>query len=228
MRRFLWAIALLLPVWGHCAYANSIPTFTAQANMPFLVNVDGENQLTTTFNGPGVSIVAEGGDVVCDSPPEWCTQGVSFSLTPGSSLTPSIDLIDFDGSAKGTVRFGGQFHPVQGLGLLFPSAITAGSFTFPKNGNGTFTISVPATLNGPIVGHTADFSGDFNLQIPPGRLVLTFDFFPGQDGFPASYGFSQGVFTTVPEPGTLGLMMSGLAGIVGAALRKRNCQRSAN
>jgi hypothetical protein len=226
MKRLQWAVAMVLLALAQYAYANSIPTFTAQANITFLQNFAGDNLVGATFSGPGVSIVNFGGDVVCFTP-RWCTLGESFS--PGSTLKPSIDLIDF-GFVKGNARFGGQVHPVDILGGLPQSAITAlGNFTFPTHGNGAFTVIVPARLNGPIMGQTSDFFAPFNLQIPYGRLVLTFDFFPagcfpGGRCFPASYGFSRGRFTTltgVPEPGTLGLMGSGLAGILGAVLRKR-------
>jgi PEP-CTERM motif len=214
MKRLLCLVMMLFVVFAPCAYADSIPLF-AQANIPFLVNFGGDNLLTSTFNGPGVSVVAFGGDLVYD----W-----ELNSLPGSSLKPVVEIIAF-GPAQGSVTLGGQVYPVDGLGEALTPAITAlGSFTFPMTSNGTFTVSVPARLS-PISG----FAGsEFFLQAPPGRLVLTFDFFPSQPGFPASYQFSQGFYTTTPEPGALGLMASGFAGIVGAVLRKRNCQRSAN
>jgi len=216
MKRFLCVVVIPLVVFVPCAYADGIPTLFAQANIPFVINSgSGDNLGISTFNGPGVSIVADGGDLVYD----WERNSLA-----GSSLTPVVELIAF-GSAQGSVSLGGQVHPVDGLGEALTSAITAlGSFTFPTNGNGTFTVSLPATLN--LISGSA--GSEFSLQAPPGRLVLTFDFLPAQPGFPATYEFVQGVYTTTPEPGTLGLMASGFAGIVGVVLRKRNCRRSAS
>jgi PEP-CTERM motif-containing protein len=144
-------------------------------------------------------------------------------LLPGSALKPNIDIIAFGGS-QGSVTFEGQVHPVDALFQLSPAITALGSFQFPTNGR-SFTVSVPAMIDGLIGGRTLDMSGNFNLQIPPGKLVLTFDFFPGNgNSVPPFYEFSHGTFTTTPEPGTLGLMASGLAAIVGAVLRKRNVE----
>jgi hypothetical protein len=82
-------------------------------------------------------------------------------------------------------------------------------------------------LNGPIQGQlgSRETFHQFTLQIPQGRLVLTFDFERANGEAPAYYQFSQGKFTTTPEPGTFGLIASGFAGMVGAVLRKRNSRR---
>jgi PEP-CTERM motif-containing protein len=109
--------------------------------------------------------------------------------------------------------------------FLSNSSISALSFTFPTNGVSTFTVRVPAILNGPIQGQ-GDFPNfsSFQLNMPQtGHLVLTFNFFPASGGVPANYEFSQGNFvaTTTPEPGTLGFMVTGLAGIIGVIRRKR-------
>jgi hypothetical protein len=58
-------------------------------------------------------------------------------------------------------------------------------------------------------------------------LGFNFDFFPAMNGNAAFYQFSSGSFTAAtpptptPEPGTLGLILIGLAGIVGVVRRKR-------
>jgi hypothetical protein len=222
MKRFQWICALLLPILAQCAHADSVFTFFAQANIGFSTDVSGDNQLFS-FNGPGVSLVGSG-DLSCF----WCGLQV-FSLTPGSSITPSVGNAGLDFTfTQGFLTFDGQ-PQVCGAGncSLFVSGITSlSSFTFPTNGR-NFTVTVPAILNGPIGGQleTVNTFHQFALQIPQGRLVLTFDFEGATGGAPAYYQFSRGMFTTTPEPGTFGLMASGLAAIVGSVLRQRNRRR---
>lgn len=216
MKRFLWLIALLLPILAQCTYADSVTTFVAQANISFTTNCcSGDNQ-QSTFIGPGVNLFAFG-DVSCF----WC-ESANPLLRPGSTLTPNIPRgIDFV-TFGGFLVFDGQRQVVDPTdSSLFLTGITAlGSFTFPVNGR-RITVTIPAMLDGSIQGQTGE--GDtlhaFDLQIPTGKLVLTFDFV--RDGSVPYYQFTNGVFTTVPEPGTLGLMASGLAAILGTALRKR-------
>jgi PEP-CTERM motif len=141
---------------------------------------------------------------------------------PGSSLNPSVSVF-FD--TVDSIVLGGQIPSSIDTVSLLGSSISALSFTFPPNGVSTFTLSVPAILNGPIQGQSnfPNFT-NFNLNMPQtGHLVLTFNFFPASNGVPANYEFSQGNFvaTTVPEPGMFGLMATGLAGVLALALRKR-------
>jgi hypothetical protein len=173
-------------------------------------NLAGDNTVFT-FVGEGVNI-SGGGSAVCD----WCTGDVL--LPAGSRLTPNVDLLGFAYS-QGTVSIGGR---TESVGYLLNSSLFSSSFTFPTNGQKTFTISVFARIP-EIWGRTA--TGKlFNLEVPRGKLRLTFEYNP----FGHGYEFSKGMFTagTIPEPGTLGLMGSGLAGIIGAVLKKRGCKRT--
>jgi hypothetical protein len=227
MKRLQWAIAMVLLALAQRAYADNISTFNInQVTIPFLLNVDDDNMFFNA-SGPGVSITGSG-ETLCENPPAlggWCTQGTQ--LSSGSSLKPSFFLAFC--CVAGRVTIGGQNQVVDSLSGAngFPQITALGSFTFPTNGK-SFTVSVPAILQGPLVGQT-DAPQAFNLQIPPrGTLVLTFDFFRGSNGVPDTYQLSHGNFTlstVVPEPGTLGLMVSGLAGILGAVLKKCNCKR---
>ena len=234
MKSSLWTITLLLPVLAQCSYANSISTFTTQANIRFVTNdVSGDNQ-ESIFQAPEVSLRAYG-DATCS----WCTVD-DFLLTPGSSLNPSIPLPALLWNyTYGSVIIGRQGYGCSpdNCGISATGLIALRSFTFPTNGQ-NFTVTVPAVMNGPIrlqidPGANGTPGQLVDLQIPTGNLVLTFDFERGGNGYPSYYQLTQGVFTTpgfvtTPEPGTLGLMASGLAGILGIGLKRRNCKRLPN
>ncbi len=211
MKRFQWAIAIVLITGAHCVYADSVPLNLTGASIVIFPNLSGDNT-SFAFIGPGVSISGSG-SAVCDA---WCNGQL---LPPGSRLSPNVDLLGFCCS-QGTVSIGGR---TENVGSLFNSSISASSFIFPTHGQKTFTISVFGFIPG-ITGRTQ--SGEFfNLEMPRGgRLTLTFDFNSFDDG----YHFSKGRFTAgvVPEPGTLGLMGSGLAAIIGAGLRNRRSKRT--
>jgi hypothetical protein len=127
---------------------------------------------------------------------------------PGSTLGGSTDVF-FSG---GFIKIGGNSHDLQfisGPGTLFLS-----SFTLPTNGK-DFTISVVIDFSTSVVivdtGQTLDVSG--------GRSgTLSFHF---SDGFyfPDSNGF-----TVTPEPSTLGLLGTGLIGILAFVRKKRGSE----
>src|SRR5438874_4226923 len=124
---------------------------------------------------------------------------------PGSTLGGSTDVF-IDG---GFVKFGGNFHELDfsGPGTLFLS-----SFTLPTNGK---DFTAPVEVDFSAFATIADTGQP--LDVSGGRSgKMTFHFF---DGFYYASGF-----TVVPEPATLGLMGTGLAGIIGVIRRKRNCR----
>lgn len=227
MKRFLWVVTMLFVVFAPFVYADGIPIFgVTQAIIPFIFNGNGDND-AFSFIGPGINI-SGGGTAQCD----WCT--FDFSLTPGSSLNPSIGRLIFD-NTYGTATIGGQTFDLSG-GFLFDSSITAlDSFTFPTDGRSSFTVNVPAGFSEQFIQGNAPSFGNYNLQIlgyGVGTMSLNFTFVPQYSGGPPSYyEFSRGQFSLVsaPEPGTLGLMATGLAGIVGMIRKKtRIClQKSA-
>lgn len=146
-----------------------------------------------TLNGMGFII---GGGT---APDYFSTQGYA----PGSNLGGGTTL--FVGG--GWVKIKGTYYeltPVS-LGSLFMS-----SFTLPTNGKNVtipVSISFSATMMVIDTGQVFDVSGGAAGKIK-------FSFFNGLY-YPDSAGF-----TTVPEPGTLALVITGLAGVVGVA-RKR-------
>jgi hypothetical protein len=86
-------------------------------------------------------------------------------------------------------------------------------------------VTVPASF-GLVQGETSNGTF-FDVNIPPGKLVLTFDYYPFVNVNSVSgYYFSQGSYKAqgvpgIPEPGTIGLVATGLGGIVGLIRRKR-------
>jgi hypothetical protein len=217
MKRLTWA--LVLPFALFCsAHADSIYTFDAgQVTYIFGVNQGGDNA-SYSLIGPNINLTG-GGTAFCQPPTSFCDADVP--ILPGTSLNPSIG-VDFEFSTGG-VKIGGHTYEA----VLFVSSITAAPFTFPMGGNvpATFTVAVPAAFS-VVAGMVQNQAGSpLNVTIPPGKLVLTFKYFPAANGDPARYFFSRGQYVvTTPEPGTLGLMATGLAGIVGMILRKRDWQ----
>ena len=213
MKRFTWALALLFALFCS-AHANSVYTFNAfQVTYVFGANEGGDNA-TYSLVGPNINLTG-GGTAFCQS---FCNEG--NLILAGTSVSPSMG-VDFEFST-GSVRIGGNTYPV----VLFLSVINAASFTLPLGGRvpTTFTIAVPAAFS-VVDGQVLNPAGSpLNVIIPPSKLVLTFNYFPAANGVPAIYSFSHGLYTTTPEPGTLGLMATGLAGIVGRILRKRYWQ----
>ena len=220
MKRICWAaIFLLLPVLPKCSFADGIPTLVTQADvLLFPTFGNGEDALAGVFFGTGFGATVYG-DWNCATTGNWC-MGAGITppvLAPGSSLTPNAGFFGIT-NVIGTLTFGGQTQTIAGLSS--EGQITALSgFTFPVNPR-TFTVVVPAVMD-LIVAQTEN-GDNFNLQIPRGRLILTFEFDQGFNGSPSTYSLVQARFTTIPEPGTITFIASGLAGIVGAALRRRH------
>ena len=127
------------------------------------------------------------------------------AYAPGSMLGGSADIFFDDGS----IQSGGTSHDLffnSGPGTLFLS-----SFTLPTNGK-DFTVRVKIDFS---ISATIADTGQ-PLIVNGGRVgTLTFHFFDG------SYFADSGGFTAItPEPGTLGLMGTGLMSILALA-RKR-------
>jgi hypothetical protein len=215
MKSLRWAIMVLLAASVQRAYADSIPVFNiSRATISFSANTQAGDNAQFVFAGPGVSIM--GGGSACGGSDEWCNGAF---LPPGTSVTPNVGLVSFDFVS---VKIGGHTYTSPSADL-FNSSITAGnSFTLPMGKNSPFIliVTIPANLASPVGGMLPDGS-QFNLNIPPGKLMLTFDFFPSVGVFPAGYYiFTNGQFIVgTPEPGTIFLLATGLAAIVG---RKRS------
>jgi len=193
MKRFLWALPVLLVVCSANVLADSI-------TMGLAPNEGGGDNFGLISVSPGLLINVGGG-----TPFDFFN---NLGYAPGSDFGGESPVFFSDGIAQiGNTLYDLGF---EGQGTLF---IT--NFTLPSNGK-DFTIQV-----------TADFSASAFLFIngqfqqlgiggsAPGTMKFNWD--------PASglYFGNPVVFTTVPEPGTLGLMVAGLISTLVAARRSR-------
>jgi hypothetical protein len=127
---------------------------------------------------------------------------MDWGYDPGSTLGGETTVyLDF-----GEALIRGVYHDLSvGSGSLDMS-----SFTLPTNGASTFTVPVWLWFGGSVTvadtGQIIDVYGSSKGKIT---------FFRGYDGL-----YYAGSFTTVPEPGTLGLMGTGLIGIFSVARRR--------
>jgi PEP-CTERM motif-containing protein len=96
--------------------------------------------------------------------------------------------------------------------------------TFPSNGQ-DFSISVPASLDiiaGTILATCSNVCQTVSLTTTAGTLTLSF-FYSAADGmyYGTSGSFTCAAVTTVPEPGTLGLMVMGVVAVTRRRLQQR-------
>jgi hypothetical protein len=213
MKYLQWTAVLLVALTQY-VYADTFNITQITITVIF-----GNENVHFALSGPGTNISGFGG-IACQ-PSDWCTNPV---LSPGS-IFPNIGPIGIenfnDAKVGGTSFAGDEFAFTSSL-----SVDVLGSIILPVNPHGsTFTACVPATMSGPVTGNAG--SGDsftqFTLQMPTGgRFCTTWDFAGGL------YQFERGTFfvSTVPEPGTLGFMGTGLGALIAVASRRRHCKQA--
>lgn len=196
MRRFLWIVVILFSGFAPCSYADSIPFFNvniAYVTVSLGPNYGSGDNAFLTMIGPSTRITAIAG-MACF---EWC----SGPITDLNSV--SVSQI-FVGSFTGAIINGVTYDP--------NSDISINCCLFSESGY----------LNGSASGFVGegDTFANMNLNLPSGgSWSLTFE--PVDGG----YQFVQGEFTAgkppspVPEPGMLGMIVTGLASIF-AVVRK--------
>jgi hypothetical protein len=199
------AIAILLTAFAQLTYADSIPTFhITQVTMLMFPNDGSGDNVSFSFTGPGVTISGIAG-MGCFSTGSWCTgQPVpDQNASPEQVFLFSIDTLVVGGTTYGDLGF-----------------IGAGFFDQYGGVNGFVSAIVP----------TETSSFQFNLTFPTdGSWGFGFD--PTTDAFgnPA-FVFTEGTFfasapVPTPEPGTIGLVLTGLTAIGGAfTIRKLRTQ----
>lgn len=187
----LTIIAILFAVTAQFSHANSIPTFqVTQVTMIMGPNDGSGDNVGFSLTGPGVTITGTGG-MGCFS---WC----SGAPIPSTSVAGPSEIFI---SSFNTVILGGQAFDPATLGIdPFLNAfggVNAVSSGFVGSGETFLQFNLTAPTN-----------GSWSFQFVP-----TTD----QNGNPA-FSFVSGSFSAsaplvTPEPGTISLVFSGLAGI---------------
>src|SRR6266536_2758830 len=196
MKRLLSAVVVAFFALAPSARADSILNINITYVTAFMGPGGG---MFFSLIGPGTIISTSDAGMACF---DWCSGPIS-------------DLSSVSTSSQVFVGF-------------FQTAIVGGITYDPNN-------DIPlCCLTGDFSGSASGFvcEGEtfklLNLTLPGGGgWNLKFDFFPASGGSPAYYQFVSGTFTAgtppapVPEPGTLGLMATGLAGIIGVVQGRR-------
>lgn len=191
-------IAILFAACAQCSIADSVPfadiqTFhITQATMFMGPNDGSGDNVGFSFTGPGVNITGIGGMGCFD----WCSGGPISD--PNIAQPSQIFLTSF-----GTAIIGGKSYDPSTLAFdsLFDAAGGLNASTAGSVGAGDSFIQFRMT---------APTNGSWSFNFAP-----TVD----ENGNPAVF-FTNGQFSASPEPATVGLMLTGLAGIVGIIKRK--------
>lgn len=203
----LTLLALTLPL---AAFADEVD----------FVNTGGTltaNTTTTTLAGTTVNLTLSGSQLtqVTGFNGMGMTQGTlgTVAFTTGALISGSTLL-------GGTFGPGGSFVIMgNGQGGLPNGVIFSGTFTGNTTWTPSGTIGVSAsifyTLSGAISGTW--YNG---MTVNGATTQITFD--TGKNGFMGSVGLGSGntVITVTPEPGTLGLLGTGMVGLAGIVKKK--------
>lgn len=197
MKRLLWIVAMLFVVFGPYVYADDVPLISADITYVtvFMGPNDGSgDNAFFTMIGPHTQISGIGGMACFD----WCSGEITNNPVSLSHL--------FIGPFTSATVNGVSYDPNSEFDLFCCAFSDSGYLNSSVDGQ---------------VGSGNTFAQLFLTLPGPGGWNLTFN------TYPEGQAFVHGMFkagrppSTVPEPGTIGLMASGLTGIVGVIRRKR-------
>src|SRR5215469_127202 len=224
-----WAFAMLL-LLAPGAFADSISTFNITQATVF-VGTDSDN-VFFTLRGPGISLSSFGGiacqGIFCDG--QVFAPGTGSPVDFGCLNFPDCGQIFLEDPSDVVING----HDLgEWSGALITLNTSGPGFTFPTNDTvGSKFTGCQSAVIGPssitsFAGSGDDFTQFAMLMPPGGKFCSNWVFVAASDDIPAGFEFTGGKFvvSTVPEPCTLTLMGTGLAGMVGTILRKRGCKR---
>lgn len=221
MKYIVWT---LLCVFLVACFAAADTLKISYVNYSLGANSDTPYNADFSFQGPQVSL---NGSMTTCRLSEFCFGYPEF-LLPGTFVVPHATVgYNYESYATGSIILGGKTYTADAL--RFSEASFEGiGFLLPPGGKTytTFSLTVPATF-ADVTGFAIDWNNysatPFDLVIPPGKLTLTFEYWPqGCEGcYPSAYWFQHGTYiAATPEPGTLLMLGSSVLGIAGVLRRK--------
>jgi len=198
-------LALLLTSVG--SFADAVNFTNLNVNFDISANDGTGDNLGGTIVGSSVNLFLGGG-----IPFDWFNSIIGYA--PGSAGGGTVTI--FFEFAQGTL--GGQSFSSDQIVNVSTAVFDAGGFTFPTNGK-DFTATVPASIE-VITVLACDDNGNcptYTLTTKPGKLTLSFVYYASS----GMYFGTQGSFTTIPEPGTMLLVSSGIGALVWGRRHRR-------
>lgn len=196
MKRFLWASPILFVLMSTSVFANTIRI----VNFP-----NGEPDWAFFDTGNNFNLFIDFGDV----PPNFCVL-----CSPGSGTGEDLSGVGAD-DAFLTIGSNSYSLSTDGETGLQVTDITLSIpfFAFPTNGQQVFSITETATFSALVT--ILDTGQSFEIG---GSAVGTMVFYLDPSGFYDNFGQT---FTNTPEPGSLGLVITGVLSMVPLARRRR-------